>query len=83
MGLARDQAPRPICSAESEPRMRWQPVDTAPRDGRPVRLLGRYPGGESVVCVLGSFEEGCGAEGWVDERGTPFVPTHWMPDVPP
>ena len=68
--------------------MDWQPIETAPKDGTPVKL-----GLKCSLRVIGSnaiksyFEDGqwfseYGESGW---RRVPavFYPTHWMALPPP
>lgn len=66
----------------------WQPIDTAPKDGKPLRVLyedgceedGVYWSPERY-CMLGAPQGSCGP-GWVsEEAGNLPVDgiTHWMP----
>lgn len=58
----------------SNPKSQWKPIETAPKDGRPVLVYD--PGlGYPYVC---RFRHGI----WVEASGEEFnvsFPTHWMP----
>lgn len=63
----------------------WQPIETAPRDGRPI-LIARHMGEFGWVRGWAHWEDVRGISGWI-ARGFfehPGVlgltaPTHWMP----
>jgi hypothetical protein len=64
------------------PKSEWQPIETAPKDGRRLLMfLGdafRFPD----PCVLRwGIEDGGDYEGWIDadEFAPDPQPTHWMP----
>lgn len=50
----------------------WQPIETAPKDGRLV-LLARPT---SVVPFMGGY---CQSRGWLDSYGHSRDPSHWQP----
>lgn len=53
---------------------KWQPIDTAPKDGMPV-LLWEPDAGEIFGRFVGDFELG----EWWDDEGEIRYPTHWYP----
>jgi len=65
----------------------WQPIETAPRDGRTILCF--WPGfdesqisaGGAIVGVARWMRPGAGyIEHWCHEgEWTPWDPTHWMP----
>jgi hypothetical protein len=77
----------PVASPPAEDAPAWQPIDTAPRDGTPLRILNADGTEEDGVywsnercCVLGS-RAGAFKPGWVStEAGNLPVdpPTHWQ-----
>lgn len=60
--------------ADEAPSAVWRPIETAPRDGSQVLLLG-YPWGSPLV-QLGTWHQ------WWRPWGSECLPTHWMP-LPP
>jgi hypothetical protein len=66
----------------------WQPIETAPKDGRPVMLFS--PSGEDLNCkggiiwVSGGWGKAAlNPDSWRGESGH-GTPSHWMPlPVPP
>lgn len=65
--------------------MEWQPIETAPRDGRILVYCPKY--GEQFVAFLG-VNPNDGEEKWVIAQGSDITfivpsPTHWMPLPPP
>jgi hypothetical protein len=54
--------------------MKWQPIETAPKDGREVLIFvgSGYDGG----VIVANWREG---GGWNDWDGDLWEPTHWMP----
>jgi hypothetical protein len=75
----------------------WQPIKTAPKDGRPVLLWPYYPkddafddltkaSGNVTVAVWGDAELRArgGVVHWFDDGYEDFSPTHWtpLPDAP-
>lgn len=68
--------------------MNWQPIETAPRDDKPVLLFGLLDGeingmSESPAAVVGVR---C-CDGWHVPASDCYMvmvyPTHWMPLPPP
>ena len=59
---------------------RWQPIETAPRDGRWVMTINvtRYGGISDMVQKLPSIAWWNGAA-WNDGEDDLMPPTHWMP----
>lgn len=75
----------PASSPAGADSSRWQPIETAPRDGTQILVgvwvAGYFKGSESrwscwTIGQHGSGDFGCDGE-WGDE------PTHWMPLPPP
>ena len=70
--------------------MNWQPIETAPQDGKIRVILGAWSidGRESTVIVL-RLEPTTSEQGdrtkprAVFGMGSIFYPTHWMPLPPP
>lgn len=62
---------------ELKEREKWQPIETAPKDGEAIILTN---GG---AVVYGYFEEDCNKWLYHDYPDNynlyPFIPTHWMP----
>ena len=60
---------------------KWQPIETAPKDGTEV-LIGRNYGGSEAYAVA-SFDgdewRDVGDIGWAGMYGDDNQPTHWMP----
>lgn len=56
----------------------WRPIESAPTS-RDIRLRGTYPRGGGTAETRGRYEVGGYTEGWIDERGNEFWPTHWAP----
>lgn len=50
--------------------MEWQPIETAPADGRPILVWGGYHDVPEVVKADGE---------WWRVAGLKSTPTHWMP----
>jgi hypothetical protein len=63
----------------------WQPIETAPKDGRDILVYARYPKYQEWVGKdeFDSYIEiACWNGGWrIDAFAPPFgnQPTHWMP----
>lgn len=68
---------------------KWQPMETAPKDGTSILTFGRLPGSygysdEEYCCSVSFWCQ----TGWISQRsisfGNSFIPTHWMdlPEVP-
>lgn len=53
----------------------WNPIESAPRDGRKVFLYNSHHGKD---VIRGRFKPGTG---WVNSSGFPLLwrPTHWVP----
>lgn len=70
-----------IAQLEAQGSSRWQPIETAPKDGTP--LLGFMPtyykgkGGFSVIIWMKGSRSPNGD--WYDNRAWITQPTHWMP----
>lgn len=52
----------------------WQPIESAPKDGRYVLLVHQSSGGRPYAGMWCHDDKQ-----WADERGCIRVPTHWMP----
>jgi hypothetical protein len=62
---------------------RWQPIETAPKDGTPL-LFTWYGGPDQDVLPVTSGFWSRVAEYWYSEiSGARCKPTHWMPLPPP
>jgi len=61
----------------AQPQSPWQPIDTAPRDGRRILLCWDDSDTLSAHVELGKRK----AFAWANTYGNPFAgePTHWMP----
>lgn len=62
--------------------MDWQPIETAPSDGRPLLLFARSKQATAPVRVVGWYLPD--RRQWVECAFAPnwpvgLVPTHWMP----
>ena len=55
----------------------WEPIKTAPEDGTTVRLKGHSYLSHEIVEVDGFYEHDGWTQGWCDERGNWFYPSHW------
>jgi len=65
------------------PRVGWQPIETAPKDGTPVILFARCKTATASAPVIGWCING----EWIEECFAPnrpvgIVPSHWMPRPP-
>ena len=59
--------------------MKWQPIETAPKDGSWLLLYGD-PYSNDWAVFVGRFEK----SGWQQPDGFDLEPTHWMPlPLPP
>lgn len=56
----------------------WQPIETAPKDGKRLILGWDDSASLPMHCEMGVFK---GAKRWCNTYGHPFSgePTHWMP----
>jgi len=59
-------------------RDRWEPIETAPKDGTNI-LLGWFKDGEEPQVVSGWFEAGIADYRWIDCFNEEANPTHWRP----
>lgn len=60
--------------------MKWQPIQTAPKDGRPLFLIWAPNGEEDYR----AFSPGWDGDGWTTQKagdGYWIDPTHWLPDA--
>jgi hypothetical protein len=57
---------------------KWQPIQTAPKDGRPVLLSFRDEDDEWCV-IQGWYESEIADRQWYDIYHGPVEPIHWMP----
>jgi Protein of unknown function (DUF551) len=67
-----------------EREMKWQPIETAPKDGTAILALvdGLHENtGEPFIAAVAWYREGF----WLvnEEGGDTYQPTHWMPLPPP
>jgi len=69
------------------PIMDWQPIETAPKDGRRL-FLGRFKedSHNDYICI-GHYSPGDAPdipdEWWDDHSDDGCTPTHWLPYQPP
>lgn len=59
--------------------MGWQPIETAPKDGTEVLLIGRYPSATSTPTFSDIYHGWRSLKGHWTRWPHPFDPTHWMP----
>ena len=57
--------------------MTWQPIETAPKDGREVLVFGNNS--YAVASFDGEEWRDYGDIGWAGMYGDDNQPTHWMP----
>jgi hypothetical protein len=65
--------------------MEWQPIETAPRDGTPVRTAKMSEMlGIPIYPVMARFLDGHWTAEFGDDEWRPYEPqpTHWMPEPP-
>jgi len=62
--------------------MKWQPIETAPKDGTRYLIFQPYGGGFDIyeACYVGGYESG---NVWFSKGRDVYNPTHWMPLPPP
>jgi len=61
----------------------WQPIETAPKDGKPRLLFARLKSATASTIVVGSLiENEWLAQSYVGQGKAVLVPSHWMP-LPP
>jgi hypothetical protein len=53
----------------------WQPIGTAPKDGRRILTYAHDHAPEGIMRVA-QWNDGSNAKGWL---GSVHEPTHWMP----
>jgi len=60
--------------------MKWQPIETAPKDGTPI-LVG--PTKRMGICVASYDKDDDGLHRWLVDslhgQSNIYTPTHWMP----
>ena len=67
--------------------MRWRPIETAPKDGTPIRIMRDMGSPWGVVSGQGYWVDVKGISGWIATKGDSEVPgvlglaapSHWMP----
>lgn len=67
--------------------MNWQPIETAPKDGRTILLCGGFTSGfasgfnDTPAVRTGYWYNGKRVQAWYDTvlGRCPLQPTHWMP----
>ena len=62
--------------------MKWQPIESAPKDGTPLILFARSKKATASVPVIGWFNPE--QDDWIELAFAPnmpvgIVPSHWMP----
>lgn len=56
----------------------WQPIETAPKDGKPFLAIQMTPGDFEGQCTILWSSRHCWSTGlWIADSG--LMPTHWMP----
>lgn len=70
-----------ITELEAEVARRWQPIETAPKDGSVIVAIGAVParGGYSIIFWDTFHEEWAGYTAEDEKRLVKFPPLHWMP----
>lgn len=70
-----------IAELEAEVARRWQPIETAPKDGSVIVAIGAVParGGYSIIFWDTFHEEWAGYTAEDEKRLVKFPPLHWMP----
>ncbi|WP_444551114.1 dATP/dGTP pyrophosphohydrolase domain-containing protein [Brucella vulpis] len=58
---------------------RWQPIESAPKDGTIVLLGWNDPDINEIGAVAGWYENGPADNYWYDQYHEPVTATHWMP----
>ena len=58
--------------------MKWQPIETAPRDGTYILLFGRHSRRGGLIQITARWGGG-DWESADDGYGAYIIPTHWMP----
>ena len=59
--------------------MDWQPIDTAPRDGRGILTCRRDASYNTSIRVCWWNEDMYEGDCWMDDADSEPDPTHWMP----
>ena len=76
-----------IAQVSAEGRQTWQPIESAPKDGVPVRLKWDSTTVEAVGrwCPACEWPKPFASDDWRDVKGDDvlLMPTHWMPIHPP
>lgn len=58
--------------------MKWQPIETAPKDGTIVLVCCWSVGGKVPYAQTSYFDDEYGANVWFGIDGEPCYPTHWL-----
>lgn len=58
--------------------MRWKPISTAPKDGRPILILDMTDPADLEYAVVYWVEDST-YPGWTQDGGDRYRATHWMP----
>lgn len=61
--------------------MKWQPIETAPKDGS-VILCAWFDDDGTTYAIAGWYEPGIADLCWYDQYDDAICPTHWLP-LPP
>lgn len=63
--------------------MEWQPIETAPKDGEKLLMVGTTRSTQGVVPHIGVGWYSTFPEMWIFGGQTVSAPTHWQPLPPP
>lgn len=84
--LAASPAPASDARSGLEEAAEWQPIDSAPIDGKPFLLFARHVDATASIIVVGAYlrEYGWISHSFIGQGIAHIVPSHWreLPDFP-